>query len=63
MGDAARATLEPGALLVWEVEAGSHFEAMTLYHQHMSWGPFSTEHEWDYRPYPDGWRRAQQGEG
>ena len=48
---------------VWEVDAGSHFEAMTLYHEHMNWGPYTTEHEWDDRPYPDDWRRSQEGDG
>ena len=41
-GEAARALLSPSAKLVWTVEATSHFEAMTLYHQHMNWGPFAT---------------------
>jgi hypothetical protein len=30
--------LEPGARLVWTVEASSHFEARTLYHEHLGWG-------------------------
>lgn len=37
-GDAARGLLGPNARLVWTVEAPSHFEAMTLYYEHMGWG-------------------------
>jgi hypothetical protein len=60
MGDDARALLEPGARLVWKIEAGSHFEAMSLYYQRMGWGPYASQHDWDIGPYPDEWRRTQQ---
>jgi hypothetical protein len=59
MGDAARAMLEPGARLVWQVEAGSHFEAMTLYYKHLGRGVYTTDQDWDYQPYSDDWRRIQ----
>jgi hypothetical protein len=59
MGDGARKLLSPGARLVWTVEAGSHFEAMTKYYEHMGWGVYRTEHEWDYRQYPDDWLLTQ----
>lgn len=60
MGDEARRlVVEPGSRLVWVVEATSHFEAMTLYYEHMGWGPYTTEHTWDYQPYPDDWETAQ----
>ena len=52
-GDGARALLSPGAKLVWTVEAGSYFEAMTKYYEHMGWGVYTTEHEWDFKPYED----------
>jgi hypothetical protein len=52
-GDGARAQLLPEAKLVWTVEAGSHFEAMTKYYEYMGWGVYKTEHEWDYKPYED----------
>jgi hypothetical protein len=59
MGADARALMSPGARLVWTVEAGSHFEAMSEYYQHMDWGAYTAEHEWDYQPYPDEWLRIQ----
>jgi hypothetical protein len=45
-GDAARSLLGHSATLIWSVEAASHFEAMTLYYDHMGWGEYATEHEW-----------------
>jgi hypothetical protein len=62
MGADARALLEPGARLVWEFEAGSHFEAMSLYYEHMGWGSYA-EHDWDHQPYPDDWRLRQGRDG
>ena len=57
MGDGARATLRPGARLTWTVEASSHFEAMTLYYEHMGWGEYTTDFpDLDRRTYADlGW--------
>jgi hypothetical protein len=31
---------EPGAVLVWSVEAETYNEAMTLYHEYMGWEPY-----------------------
>ncbi len=59
LGDGARASLSPKAKLIWTVEAGSHFEAMTLYYQFMGWGEYTTHHEWDFKPYPDEWFETQ----
>jgi len=42
-GDGARALMDPGATLAWEVEAESHFEAMTKYYAHMQWGEYVTD--------------------
>ena len=42
MGDAARNLLPAGSKLVWTVEAGSHFEAMTKYYRHKGWGTYTT---------------------
>ncbi|WP_137189698.1 hypothetical protein [Stenotrophomonas rhizophila] len=39
-GDSARALLRVNAKRVWTVNAQSHFEAMTKYHQYMGWGPY-----------------------
>lgn len=61
MGDDARGLMRPGARLVWTVKAASHFEAMTEYYKHMGWGSYTTEHPWDYEPYPEEWLRVQSG--
>jgi hypothetical protein len=55
-GDDARTMLGPTAKLIWTVEAKSHFEAMTLYYQHMDWGEYKTDQEWDLQTYAEhGW--------
>ena len=59
MGDGARSHLEPGAKLIWTVEASSHFEAMTAYYKFMNWGVYTTDQEWDLQPYPSEWFDAQ----
>jgi hypothetical protein len=32
--------LEPGAIVIWSVDAGSWNEAMTLYHKWRGWKPY-----------------------
>jgi hypothetical protein len=54
-GDQARSMLGPDAKLIWTVEAGTHFEAMTKYYEFMDWGQYKTEHDWDLQPYPEEW--------
>ncbi len=54
-GDGARSLLSPHAELIWAVEAGSHFEAMTAYYKFMGWGEYTTDQEWDMQPYPEEW--------
>lgn len=55
-GDAARSLLSASARLTWTVEAESHFEALTLYYEHMGWGTYTTDQEWDHRTYAEhGW--------
>lgn len=44
-GDEARALLSPSACLTWTVDADSHFDAMTLYYEHMGWGTHTTDQE------------------
>ena len=63
MGDDARALLSPEARLVWTVEGGSHFDVMTKYYAYLGRGPYKTNHEWDYQPYPDEWLTIQQSVG
>jgi hypothetical protein len=46
-----------------EAEAASHFEAMTLYCEHLGRGVYTTDQDWDRQPYPDEWRHIQLGEG
>jgi hypothetical protein len=51
-GDSARSLLQPGAKLVWTVEAESWFEAMTKYYAYMGWGEYGpADLEFDMRPY------------
>lgn len=51
-GDSARKLLPPNAMLVWTVDAESHFEAMTLYYAHMGWGEYKSDYpEEDKKPY------------
>jgi hypothetical protein len=55
LGDGARKDLSPQATLIWAVEAESHFEAMTAYYKFMDWGEYTTDQEWDFKPYPEEW--------
>ena len=54
-GDGIRSFLGPKAKLVWTVEAGSYFEAMTAYYKFRGWGEYTTKQEWDFQPYPEEW--------
>jgi len=54
-GDGARATLAEGAKLLKTFEAGSHFEAMTIYYAYVDYGAYSTDQKWDHEPYPAEW--------
>jgi hypothetical protein len=54
-GNDARKLLAPGAKLIWSIEAGSHFEAMTAYYKFMGWGEYTTDQKWDMQPYPEEW--------
>ena len=42
---------------MWTIEAASHFEAMTMYYEHMGWGEYRTDFlEIDQQTYADrGW--------
>lgn len=62
-GDDARLLFAEGgpARLVSTFEAGSHFEAMNKYHQHMGWEPYTTDQQQDYEPYPEEWLKVQRG--
>ena len=57
-GDGARNLLGPNPKLIWTVEAGSHFEAMTAYYKFMDWGEYTTDQDWDMRPYPEEWSQV-----
>jgi hypothetical protein len=43
-GEQARALMPDDAALTWTVDADSHFEAMTKYHEHMGWGTYTTQY-------------------
>jgi hypothetical protein len=54
MDDQKRSLIGPGAMLVWTVEAGSHFEAMSLYYEYRGWGIYTTQFlEHDMKPYDE----------
>ena len=51
-GDGARALLPQGSTLDWEVQASSHFEAMSKYYQYRGYGEYTTDFPEDDRaPY------------
>jgi hypothetical protein len=54
-GDGFRQLLGPGARLVHTFKAGSHYEAMTIYHQFLRREPYTTEDPDDMQPYPEHW--------
>ncbi len=62
-GDEARKHFaEDGpAKLLWTFEAGSHYEAMTKYHEYLGREPYTSDQAWDFEPYPDEWLRNQTG--
>lgn len=48
--------LSSSAILTWTVDADSHFQAMAVYDEHMGFGMYSTDREWDLRTYDEhGW--------
>lgn len=59
-GAGCRSTLTPNAWLRWSFEAGSHFEAMTIYHALLRREPYSTDQPGDREPYPEQWKQEQQ---
>lgn len=61
-GEAARTLFaKDGAELVWTFEAGSHFEAMTKYHQYLGRELYTTDQPKDHEPYPGEWLKVQTG--
>ena len=58
-GEACRAILGPGARLLTTFEAGSNFEAMSIYNRYLDREPYTTTEPWDHEPYPED-RRAMQ---
>ncbi|HSM92632.1 MAG TPA: hypothetical protein VLT47_07045, partial [Anaeromyxobacteraceae bacterium] len=60
-GDPARRLFVEGGpgRLVWTFEAGSHYEAMTRYHQYLGREPYTSDQPADFEPYPEEWLRLQ----
>jgi hypothetical protein len=58
-GDANRRALAQNARLVYTFWAGSHHEAMVLYHRFLGRGPYTTDFKQDYEPYPAEWLSRQ----
>jgi len=57
LGDGCRKNLEVGARLLTTFEAGSHFEAMTIYNRYFGREAYTTDQPLDFQPYPDEWQR------
>lgn len=58
-GDDFRKLLAPGARCVRRFEAGSHVDAMTIYHDYLGREPYTTAHAQDHAPYPQEWSVRQ----
>jgi hypothetical protein len=61
IGERCRRTLSRNAQLLTTFEAGSHFEAMTIYNRFLGRERYTTNQSWDYEPYPAEWRERQVG--
>ena len=62
LGDGCHSLLSSKARLLTTFIAGSHFEAMTIYHSFIGHEAYSTVHTQDHDPYPDAWRDKQHKE-
>ncbi len=62
-GDGFRQLEGQGERLVHTFVAGSHFEAMTIYHEYLGREPYTTDQPRDIEPYPDEWRDEQVAAG
>ena len=58
-GEGFRKLLAANARLVRTFEAGSHFEAMTIFYRFYGWGDYTTEFAIDHAPYPQEWADEQ----
>jgi hypothetical protein len=58
-GEAFRNLLRRDARCAGRFEAGSHFEAMTIYYRHYGWGRYTSDLASDREPYPEGWSERQ----
>ena len=59
-GERLRKSLGPSARLIHAFAAGSHHEAMIVYHDFLGQGPYVSTHEWDTtEPYPIEWAALQ----
>jgi hypothetical protein len=60
IGDESRAQLlAEGAQLIWTFEAGSHLEAMRIYHRRAHGEDYWTDEEGAADPYPEEWLNLQ----
>lgn len=58
-GDHSRKSLGATARLVDTFEAGTNFEAMTIYYRHNGWGDYRIKDPMDQNPFPDSWAERQ----
>lgn len=45
--------------LLTTFEAGSNFEAMSIYNHYLDREPYTTNESLDYEPYPEDWQSTQ----
>lgn len=62
-GDDFGRTLSLAARLIHTFSASSYFEAMTICNRLLGRGVYTTDHAWDFEPYPEEWRIRQQRSG
>jgi len=62
-GDAQRRMHNSTVRLLATFDAGSHFEAMTIYNKYLGRETYTTNQPWDFEPYPEEWFLEQQQAG
>ena len=58
-GEDFRRLLDARARLIHALSASSHFNAMQIYNAYLGREPYTTDQSWDFDPYPESWKAAQ----
>jgi hypothetical protein len=58
-GEGFRKLQKKNARCVLRFEAGSHFDAMTIYYRWYGWGIYTSDLTSGREPYPDEWAKRQ----